>query len=344
MGKKFVTKTAQELLSTVMEPKEMVVHGLIPQGVVILAGPQKIGKSFLALDICISIATGRPILERDTMQGECLYLALEDNYRRLQSRLLRIEAVDTDFLHFAIASAKIGEGLEEQIEAFYQEHPNLRLVVIDVMQLVRKKMTSNYSSEYAELAGLRELANRLGISILIVMHTKKSRDRDPLNNIYGGGGFVSSADAVLVLSQEHRGGGNCVLFCTGREIESVEITIHFDSEAMRWEVVSDPTSKDKKESILLAAVYIYIREKIHFEGSATTLVDELKSVCDYKFYANRVTRDLYEEGHKLTDYGIIFTTKRNHYGRLIVLHYFAPDTQDDPTVTKTLYNRAKLAI
>ena len=90
MGKKFVTKTVSDILSTVMEPKEKIVQDLIPQGICILAGPQKVGKSFLALDISVSVALGRPVLGHETVQGECLYLGLEDTYLRLQHRLLCI--------------------------------------------------------------------------------------------------------------------------------------------------------------------------------------------------------------------------------------------------------------
>ena len=185
MGKKFVTKTAADILSTVMEPREMIVENLIPQGICILAGHQKVGKSFLALELCISVASGQPVLGHETVRGECLYLGLEDTYRRLQNRLLLMNAEPTDSLHLAIAADRLGGGLENQIEGFHKEHPALRLVVIDVFQLVRKKATANYNAEYRELAGLRDLANRLGLCVMMVMHTRKSHDRDPLNNIYG---------------------------------------------------------------------------------------------------------------------------------------------------------------
>ena len=344
MGKKFITKTAADILSTVMEPKEMVVEGLIPQGICILAGPQKVGKSFLALDLCINVALGQPVLGHETVQGECLYLGLEDTFRRLQSRLLRMNAEATDSLHFAIFADKLGGGLENQIETFHKEHPNLRLVCIDVMQLVRKKSTANYSSEYSELAGLRDLANRLDIGILMVMHTRKSRDCDQLNNIYGGGGFVASADGIYVLTEDRRGSGRGTLLCTGREIESIELKVRFDSESMRWLVVNNLASTGKKESKVLAAVYVYIRMKKHFEGSATELIQELKTVSSEVFYPNRVTRDLFEEGHKLLYYGIIFGAKRNHKGRILVLHYYEENDTAGPTVTRTLKSKPMLEI
>lgn len=344
MGKKIITKTAADILSTIMQPREMIVEGLIPQGICILAGPQKVGKSFLALDLCISVASGQPVLGHETVRGECLYLGLEDTYRRLQNRLLLMNAEPTDSLHFAIAADRLGGGLENQIEAFHKEHPALRLVVIDVFQLVRKKATANYNAEYRELAGLRDLANRLGLCIMLVMHTRKSRDRDPLNNIYGGGGFVATADGIYVLTEDSRGSGNGTLFCTGREIEKVELQVQFDSEYKRWVVLNDPTSKGRNENKTLAAVYAFIRRRKHFEGSATALIQELKSVSSEVFYPNRITRDLIEEGHKLIEYGILFGLKRDRKSRIIVLHYYEEKDTAESTVTGVLKSRPMLEI
>lgn len=333
------TKTSKEILSTVFPPSEMLVDGLIPQGIVILAGPQKVGKSFLALDICCSIATGASVLGRETVQGECLYLGLEDTYKRLQSRLLLMNAEGSDSLHFAIAADKIGGGLEGQIEEFSNEHPNLRLVVVDVMQLARKNAKASYAAEYKELSGLRDLANRLGICVLLVMHMRKSRDRDPINNIYGGGGFVASADAILMLTEDQRGSGQGTLLCTGREISSTELAVLFDKEIMRWAVINDPNPTGGNESKVLSAVYIYMQKKKHFEGSATQLIQELRSVTSEDFYPNRITRELLEQGHRLAYFGIMFAVKRNHQGRIIILHYMNDDNNDESTVTRALLTR-----
>ena len=106
------TKTAEEILTTVFKPKEFIIDGLLTQGLYVLAGAQKVGKSWLAMDICLSIATGVPVLGRDTIQGTALYLCLEDNYQRLQRRLFQMNAEPIENLHFAIAADKIGAGLE----------------------------------------------------------------------------------------------------------------------------------------------------------------------------------------------------------------------------------------
>ena len=140
MSNMLQTKTAEEILTTVFKPKDFIIDGLLTQGLYVLAGAQKVGKSWMAMDICLSIATGVPVLGRDTIQGTALYLCLEDNYQRLQRRLFQMNAEPIENLHFAIAADKIGAGLEEQIESFKKDHDDLKIVVIDVMQMVRSNV------------------------------------------------------------------------------------------------------------------------------------------------------------------------------------------------------------
>lgn len=110
------TKTAEEILSTVFKPKEFIIDGLLTQGLYVLAGAQKVRKSWMAMDICLSIATGVPVLGRGTIQGTALYLCLEDNYLRLQRRLFQMNAEPIENLHFALAADKIGAGLTKNGE------------------------------------------------------------------------------------------------------------------------------------------------------------------------------------------------------------------------------------
>lgn len=164
------TKTAEEILSTVFKPKEFIIDGLLTQGLYVLAGAQKVRKSWLAMDICLSIATGVPVLGRETIQGTALYLCSEDNYQRVQDRLFQMNAAPVENLHFALAADKIGAGLEEQIETFKKKHDDLKIVVVDVMQMVRSNVESSYGTDYAELIALKQLAYHLNICILLIHH------------------------------------------------------------------------------------------------------------------------------------------------------------------------------
>ena len=104
----------------------------------------------------------------------------------------------------------------------------------------------------------------------------------------------------------------------------------------------EPSSSKSKDNIFLAVVYLFIKVKIYFEGSATELVDQLKFVSDEEFHSNRVTRELVQNGYTLKKYGIDFQYKRVHGGRKIILHYnHERDSSDSKngsgvTVTKQL--------
>lgn len=93
-----------------------------------------------------------------------LYFCLEDNYNRIQDRLYKMNAAETECLYFTVASERIGSGLEEQIVSFAKAHPDLKLVVIDVMQLIRSETSRRQSrhhnradSSYAQIQGQRSV-------------------------------------------------------------------------------------------------------------------------------------------------------------------------------------------
>ena len=131
------TVDADTLQSTAYEPVSFVVDDLLPQGLHLLAGAPKIGKSWLALWLCLCAAQGKPLWTFATRPCEVLYLCLEDSFQRIQSRLFDLTEDAPPTLHFAIMSQQLHNGLAEQIEQFLKEHPQTRLIVIDTLQRIR---------------------------------------------------------------------------------------------------------------------------------------------------------------------------------------------------------------
>ena len=188
--KQFNSKSCEEIMTTVYKPIEFVIDGLLAQGLYILAGAPKVGKSWLALDMCLSIAKGESVLGQKTLQGTALYLCLEDSYARIQNRLY------------------------------------------------------------------------------------------------------------------------------------------------------EPTAPKSKDNIFLAALYVYIKKKVDFSGTASELIEKLKNVSDETFYPNRVTRDLVRNGYTLRKYGIDFQYKRTRNGRLIILHYDRErDSSDSKNTSEVTVNK-----
>lgn len=135
--KRLQTIDADTLQSTAYEPVSFVIDDLLPQGLHLLAGAPKIGKSWLALWLCLCATQGKPLWTFATRPCEVLYLCLEDSFQRIQSRLFDLTEDAPPTLHFAVMSQQLHNGLVEQIEQFLKEHPQTRLIVIDTLQRIR---------------------------------------------------------------------------------------------------------------------------------------------------------------------------------------------------------------
>ena len=265
----------------------------------------------------------------------------EDSFQRIQNRLYELTDEPVENLHFVILSDTIGKGLEEQIEQFKSEHSDLKVMFIDTLQMIRESNDNGYGSDYKELSVLKSLADKLEIAIIVVHHTRKCKDIDPFNMISGSTGISGCVDGSMVLIETKRGSRNAKLYCVGRDIENAEINLQFDSDLKKWVVTDEPTAPKSKDNIFLAALYVYIKKKVDFSGTASELIEKLKSVSDETFYPNRVTRDLVRNGYTLRKYGIDFEYKRTRNCRLIILHYDRErDSSDSKNSTVVTVNGA----
>ena len=323
--KQFNSKSCEEIMTTVYKPIEFVIDGLLAQGLYILAGAPKVGKSWLALDMCLSIAKGESVLGQKTLQGTALYLCLEDSYVRIQNRLYEITDVPTENLYFSVMSESIGNGLEEQIESFKIEHCGLKIVFIDTLQMVRSDTDSSYGSDYKELSVLKALADKLEIAIIVVHHTRKCKDIDPFNMISGSTGISGCVDGSLVLIENKRGSRNAKLYCVGRDIENQEINLVFENS--RWKVVDEATAKEA--DFFSFAVHDFMLERNYFTGSATELAIMLSKILCKEIFANHIKKELMKYAYELQSYGVTFKSRRSNGQRVIILKYdLKSDTGD----------------
>ena len=323
--KKLETKSCEEIMSTAYKPLEYCVDGLLTQGLYLLAGAPKVGKSWLALDICLSVAKGEDVLKHQTHIGTALYLCLEDSYNRIQNRLYELTDEPTEKLYFAIMSESLGNGLELQIEKFKSEHSDLKLVVIDTLQMVRNEKDCGYGADYKELSVLKNLADKLAITILLVHHTRKCYDSDPFNMISGSTGISGCVDGSMVLMESKRGSREAMLYCIGRDIENQEYRVLFHDH--RWTPCDEiaPTPPD----IFSFAIHDFMMEQQSFIGSATTLCDLLYQKFNWKYFPNRLSRDLIQHKEELERYGVLFNFRRSHGCRILELEYIASGDSSD---------------
>ena len=150
---KLQTVNADTLLYEPLEKPSFVVDGLIPTGLILFCGSQKIGKSWLMLKLCLCVSQGIPLWDMHTQEGDVLYLCLEDTFCRIQDRLFHLTDEASGRLHFAVASDKLSDGLIVQLEDYLKEYPDSRLIVIDTLQKVRTASKDNaYASDYGDIS------------------------------------------------------------------------------------------------------------------------------------------------------------------------------------------------
>ena len=223
--------SAAELQRQTFPPVSYCVPDLIPEGLTIIAGKPKIGKSWLALDVCIAVAAGRFCLgERKPVQGDTLYAAMEDNPRRLQRRIDRllspVSAQWPERLTLTNSWRRLDKGGVDDIGQWIEDTPAARLIVLDTLAGVKPIRTQQgYMEDYESLTALHRLANERGVSIIVLHHTRKMEAEDPVDTVSGTLGLAGCADSVLVLNRSSQG---TTLYVRGRDIEQAEHAVTFD--------------------------------------------------------------------------------------------------------------------
>ena len=247
VGDKPSVFSLQELLSWELPSARWAIPEVLPEGLTLLAGKPKLGKSWLALSAALSIAAGGVALGTQSVtQGDVLYLALEDNARRLQGRARQLLASMTSVpggIAFALDWPRLGEGGLASLEDYFKEHPNMRLVVIDTWARVAppsgERRSSQYEGDYEALIPLKRLADTYHVSILAVHHLRKTGSSDVLDEISGSIGMTGAVDGTLILKRE-RGQAEATLFVTGRDIErEQQLALSFDTATAMWSVIGN---------------------------------------------------------------------------------------------------------
>jgi Fe2+ or Zn2+ uptake regulation protein len=234
------TFSLADLLAQELPPARWIVPDLLPEGVTILAGKPKMGKSWLALGLSVAVASGGVALGTKRVEkGDVLYLALEDNKRRIHRRGKKL-LVGGEMPKGITASTewpRLDEGGAERIGDWLAVHPDARLVVIDTLKKFRPSnntQRSVYDVDYEALEPLVPIAAEHGVAILVVHHLRKMDADDPLDTISGSTGLSGGVDGTLVLKRD-RGKADAYLFVDGRDVEEPgEYALKWDAEIASW--------------------------------------------------------------------------------------------------------------
>ena len=274
---KLQTVNADTLLYEPLEKPSFVVDGLIPTGLTLFCGSQKIGKSWLMLKLCLCVSQGIPLWDMPTREGDVLYLCLEDTFCRIQDRLFRLTDEASGRLHFAVASDKLSDGLIVQLEDYLKEYPDSRLIVIDTLQKIRTASKDNaYASDYGDISLIKDFADRHSLAVIVVHHIRKQNDSDVFNKVSGTTGLTGSADATFVLEQENRASNAAKLYVTGRDTPYQEFTLRFRD--CSWELMERKEQEQiERESIpdILFRLVKFMQGREEWTGTATELLEQM---------------------------------------------------------------------
>lgn len=292
------TVSMTELFDSAYQSKPPIIDGLLYRGTYLFAGSPKIGKSFLMAQLAYHVSTGTNLWGFDVRQGKVLYLALEDNYPRLQKRLYRMfGTAENENLFFSVSAHQLGNGLDEQLDGFLQKHPDTSLVIIDTLQKVREVGGENYSyaNDYQIITKLKSFTDNHNICMLVVHHTRKQTADDKFDMISGTNGLLGAADGGFVLSKDKRTSNNATLEVSGRDQQDQRVYLKKNTETLVWEL-------DKIETELWKAP---------------------PEPCEYltvDIKPNAITQKLNVNVNRLMDeYKIAYHYQRTHDGRKITL-------------------------
>ena len=315
------TMSMPELYDTVFVPRIPIVDGFLYGGTYLFVGAPKVGKSFFMAQLAYHVAMGIPMWDYPVRKGTVLYLALEDDYARLQRRLSGMFGVEcADNLYFATQAKTLNEGLDRQLEGFLKEHKDARLIIIDTLQKVREVGGDrySYSSDYEIVTKLKSFSDKYGICLLVVHHTRKLESEDSFDMISGTNGLLGAADGAFIMHKKKRTDNEAVLDIVGRDQPDQELTIEFDRECCVWKFKKAETELWKQPpNPLLEAINNFLTEdKPEWEGTATELVSQLP---DMQIQANVLSRKLnVVNSQLLNNYGIFYDNKRGHERKIVL--------------------------
>ena len=313
------TVTMSELYDTAYLSKPSIIDGILYPGTYLFVGAPKVGKSFMMAQLAYHVSTGKPLWENEVRQGKVLYLALEDDYSRLQKRLYRMFGTEgTNNLFFSVSARNLNGGLFEQLEKFIEENPDTRLIIIDTLQKVRESGAEkfSYANDYEVIAQLKNFSDRYGICLLLVHHTRKQNSGDKFDMISGTNGLLGAADGAFLLQKEKRTAKTATLDISGRDQQDQRLFLVRNEERLVWELERVETElwKEKPDPLLELIAEKITEENPVWDGSISDFRDFIETDITPIQLGMKLN---VTAGRLLNEYGILYESRRTHAGRRI---------------------------
>jgi hypothetical protein len=200
-------------------------------------------------------------------------------------------------------------GLAKQINEFIGAHPDTRLVIIDTLEYIRddKKCDNIYSADCKDIIGLREITNAHKITLLLIHHTRKMYDADPVFQVSGSTGLSGTVDGIWVIEKESRDSDNAKLTIANRDTEGYCFGIEFNRRNCKWEFRGNYEEIQEEADDLVNALKLMMTESNEWSGTPTELCEKLRDInSKLKFTPASLGKKLRSKAAKLKkEFGII---------------------------------------
>lgn len=313
--------TMAELFDEMYRSKPPVIDGFLYTGTYLFAGAPKVGKSFMMAQLAYHVSTGRPLWGYPVRRGTVLYLALEDDFGRLQKRFYRMFGTDSaEKLHLAVNAGHLDGGLETQLDSFLTDYPDTKLIIIDTLQKVRElsPVQYSYANDYDIMCRLKAFADRHSICLLLVHHTRKQQAEDSFDMISGTNGLMGAADGAFLFHKEKRTSNKAVLDISGRDQQDQKLFLVRDEQKLSWslERAENELWKEPPDPILDAVAALLSSGRPQWEGTPTELVKALRLNMKPQVLTMRLNVNV---SRLAEEHDVFYANTRNHAGRRILL-------------------------
>lgn len=322
-------KSMTDLYDEVYKPKMSVIENLLYSGTYLFVGAPKVGKSFFMAQIAYHISKGMALWDYKVNKGTVLYLALEDDYARLQHRLYTMFGEgENDNLYLATQSHQLNDGLDKQLEYFIGKHPDTKLIIVDTLQKIREISGEkySYSNDYDIVTRLKRFSDNNNVCLLLVHHTRKQQSDDCFETISGTNGLLGAADGAFLLQKEKRTSSKATLDAVGRDQQDQRLYLEFNRERCVWDFIKSENElwKLPADPLLESVSKIVNAEKQEWTGTATELI----TVLELDISANSLTRHLNVNADRLfNEYNISYENTRTHAGRQVTFKLIPKETE-----------------
>lgn len=285
-----------------------VIEGIVPEGYTVLSAPRKIGKSWLALQMCMAVANGGTLLGRQAVKGQALYITLEETMDMSASRMRKMIGATpcSENMIYCHRCKGIEDGFIEELDEVAKGLPDLRLVVVDVLALIdgqTKKGEDVYHKDYRVGTTLKEWTKGKHLALIAVTHVSKKKSDDPYDDTMGTGGVTGSADALIAIRRKGR--KTATMSVIGRSLPEIDIEMQF--EQCRWVI--------NREDFELTTLYEAVSSAAQSEQERWT-ASMLKNEYDLTCTAKEIGEYLVENKDLLFDNGIEVISIKNGGGSM----------------------------